>query len=151
MARLRAAVTTEGEIALSAATAKTILQLVAAANHKVAVKGFSVSFDGTSVTAEPVQVDLIRQTSAGSGGTAATPYAEDTSSETVQTTAVKGCTSEPTGTTIILRRYDVHPQTGFEVRFNSDDEIVLAGGGRLGIRCTAPATVNALAHFSFEE
>lgn len=150
MARLRATVTTEGEIALSAATAKTILQLVAAANHKVAIRGFSVSFDGTSVTAEPVQVDLLRQTSAGTGGGSATPVAEDTSSETIQTTALKGITSEPSAGNI-LRRYNVHPQTGFEVRFNSDDELVVPGGGRLGIRCTAPATVNALAHFSFEE
>jgi hypothetical protein len=148
MARLRAVVTTEGEIA-SGTSAKTLLQLVAAANHKVAVKGFSISMDGTSVTAEPVQVDLLRQTSGGSM-TSATPVAEDSSSETIQTTAQKNASSEPTGGNVI-RRYNVHPQTGLEVRFNADDEILIPGGGRLGLRVTAAATVNCLAHVTFEE
>jgi hypothetical protein len=35
--------------------------------------------------------------------------------------------------------------------FTFEDELILGAGTRLGIRCTAPAAVNCLAHFSFEE
>ena len=149
MARLRTVVTTEGEIALSAAAAKTILQIVAPANQRIAVRGFSVSFDGVSSSAEPVQVDILKQTTAGTM-TAATPVKEVPGGETVQMTAQKNATAEPTAGDI-LRRYEVHPQTGFERPFAFDEEIVLAGGDRLGLRCTAPAAVNVLGHFACEE
>ena len=150
MARLNVVVTTEGEITLGAGTAKTILQAVAPTNQRLALKGFSVSFDGTSATAEPVQVDLVKQTDAGTS-TAATPVKEGTlGSETVQMTARKNATVEPT-TTDVVRRYEVHPQSGREVRFGLDDEIILAGGTRMGIRCTAPAGVNVLGHMTLEE
>jgi hypothetical protein len=151
MARRNCVVTTEGEIALAAATAKTILQLVAPTNQRLAVRGFSVSFDGISATAEPVQVDLVKQTAAGTMS-AATPVAEQIGlgSEAIQATAQKNATAEPT-TTDVIRRYNIHPQTGREVRFGLDDEIVLAGAARLGLRCTAPAVVNVVGHITFEE
>ncbi len=151
MARLPVVATTEGEVALAAATAKTVLQIVAATNTRIAVKGFSISFDGVSATAEPVQVDIVKQTDAGTSS-AGTPVKEQLGlgSETIQTTSRKTITVEPT-TTDVLRRYEVHPQSGREVRFGLDDEIILAGGTRLGIRCTAPATVNCVAHISVEE
>lgn len=149
MARLRISVTTEAELALTAATAKTILQWVAPANQRVACTGFAVSFDGTSSTAEPVQVELVRQTDAGTSS-AATPVRDGVGSETIQTTARKNATVEPT-TTDVLRRYNVHPQTGFERAFGPDEEILIAGGGRLGLRCTAPAGVNVTGHILAEE
>lgn len=150
MSRFRGVVTSEGEIALVATIAKTILQITAVANHRIAILGFSVSFDGTSGSAEPVQVDLVRQTDAGTSS-AATPVKEDDSlAETLQTTSRKNATVEPT-TTDILRRYNVHPQTGYERIYGPDEEIIVGGGDRLGLRCTAPANVNVLAHISFEE
>ena len=64
-------------------------------------------------------------------------------------------TTEPSDsvTNVPLRAYNVHPQTGIEVRFNADDEILVGGtsGGRLGLRIKADAPVNCLAHLSFEE
>jgi len=151
MARRNIVVTTEGELALTAATAKTILQLVAPANQRLAIKGFSVSFDGVSATAEPVQVDLVKQTTAGTMS-AATPVAEQIGlgAEAIQATANKNATAEPT-TTDVLRRYNIHPQTGREIRYGLDDEIVMAGGTRVGLRCTAPAGVNVVGHITAEE
>jgi len=151
MARRNCSVTTEGEVALAAATVKTILQILAPTNQRVALRGFSVSFDGVSATAEPVQVELVKQTTAGTM-TAATPVPEGVGlgSEAIQTVAQKNASAEPT-TTDVLRRYEVHPQSGREVRFGIEDEIVLAGAARVGIRCTAPAIVNVLGHMSFEE
>lgn len=149
MARVRGVITTEGEIAASVGAAKTILQLVAAANHPVAVKSLSVSFDGTSASAEPVQVDVLRQTTAGTM-TSATPVEETNTGTILQTTAQRNATAEPTAGNV-LRRYEVHPQSGIIEKFTIEDEIIVPGGGRLGLRVTAPAAVNALGAFSFEE
>lgn len=150
MARLRTVVTTEGDIALAAATPKTVLQIVAPANQRIAVRGFSVNFDGTASTAEPVTVEVLRQTTAGTM-TAATPAKEgDPGSETIQMTAQKDATAEPTAGEI-LRRYTIHPQSSGEWRLGYDEEIHVGGGTRLGIRLTAPAAVNATAHFACEE
>jgi hypothetical protein len=150
MARFKTVVTTEGEIGLLAATTKTVLQAVAPANQRVACRGWSISFDGTSGAAEPVQVDLLFQTTAGTMS-AATPVSEDgLGAETIQVTAQKNATAEPTSGGVI-RRYEVHPQTGMEMRYSPDEEILIKGGARLGLRVTAPAIVNCVAHFSLEE
>lgn len=150
MARVRGVATTEGEVALSAATAKTVLQLVAAANHPVAVKGVGISFDGTSASAEPVVVLLVRQTGAGTSS-AGTPREETINGVTLQTTSRITFTAEPASDDAVLRRYEVHPQAGVLEKFTIEDEILLGSSGRLGIKCTAPANVNCMAHLSFEE
>ena len=152
MAGIRVAATTEGEVALSAATAKTILQIVAPTNQRLLLTGFSVSFDGVSSTAEPVQVEIVKQTTAGTSS-AGTPVKDgDPGSETIQTTSRITVTVEPT-TTDILRRYEVHPQGGGIERVLTPgvDAITVPGGTRLGLRCTAPATVNATGHMTIEE
>lgn len=149
MARVRLAATTQGEIAAAVGAAKTVLQIVAAANHPIAVKGYSVSFDGTSASAEPVQVDVLRQTTAGTMS-AGTPVEETNTGTTLQTTSQINATVEPTAGAV-LRRYEVHPQSGVLEKFTIEDEIMVGGGGRLGIRVTAPAAVNVLASISVEE
>ena len=149
MARLNGIAQT-AEVALTAATAKTVIQLVAAANHRVAVLGWGVFFDGTSVTAEPVQVRLLRQTTAGTAS-ALTPVALDGSvGETIQTTAQHTATAEPTAGNVVDVA-EVHPQQGYEVIYPLGQEVILAGGGRVGIECTAPAGVNVRAKIRFEE
>jgi hypothetical protein len=151
MAGIKSVVTTEGEIALSAATPKTILQIVAPANQRLRLTGFGISFDGVTSSAEPVNVELCVQSDAGTS-TAATPVKDgDPGSETLQGTARKNATAEPT-TGNILRRYVFHPQGGGVERvFSYDEQILVPGGTRLGIRCTAAATVNAIAHMTYEE
>lgn len=137
------------EIALTAATAKTVLQVVAAANHKIKILEWGVYFDGTSVTAEPVQIRLLRQTTAGTM-TALTPVKRSSDSETLQTTAQHTATAEPTAGDV-LEVKEVHPQSGYEKIFPMGQEIKVPGGGRIGIECTAPAAVNVRAQIVFEE
>jgi hypothetical protein len=138
------------EIALSAATAKTILQLVAASNHRAKLLSWGVFFDGTSATAEPVQVRLLRQTSAGTMS-ALTPVKNDDSlAETLQTTAQHTATAEPTAGDV-LEAIEVHPQGGYEKIYPLGQEPVIGGGDRIGIECTAPASVNVRASVTFEE
>jgi hypothetical protein len=137
------------EVALAAATVKTVLQVVAPANQRLKIKEWGVSFDGVSVTGEPVQVELLRQTTAGTM-TALTPVKLVAGSETVQATAQHTATAEPTAGDI-LDSQEVHPQGGYGKIFPFNQEIEVPGGGRLGIRCTAPAIVNVRAKIVFEE
>jgi hypothetical protein len=149
MARLNAVAQT-AEIALTAATAKTVIQITAAANHRVAVLGWGVFFDGTSVTAEPVQVRLLRQTTAGTM-TSLTPVALDGDvALTLQTTAQHTATAEPTAGNV-LDVIECHPQQGYEIKYPLGQEPILSGSGRVGIECTAPAGVNVRAKILFEE
>lgn len=138
------------EIALGAATAKTVLQLVAATNHRVKILGFGVYFDGVSSTAEPVQVRLLRQSTAGTM-TSLTPVKKDDSlAETLLTTAQHTATAEPTAGDVI-KAVEVHPQSGYEYTAPFGGEVIVGGGDRIGIECTAPAIVNVRAWIDFEE
>ncbi len=150
MARLKFTAHSDGEVALVAATAKTVLQLLAPTNQRIAIRGYAVSFDGIAGNAEPVIVEVLRQTTAGTM-TAGVKVKDDSfGSETIQTTVTKNATAEPTASDVI-RQDNIHPQTGVEFRFAPDEELVVAGAGRLAIRCTAPAAVNVLARFICEE
>ena len=138
------------EVALSAATAKTTIQIIAPANHRVIVQGWSVFFDGTSVNAEPVIVELMFQTDAGTMS-ALTPVKTDGSMpETLQVTAQHTATVEPSAGDVIERK-NIHPQAGYEKIFPLGQEPKLGGGDRMAIRCTAPANVNVTGEIVFEE
>jgi hypothetical protein len=143
---------TNGDVALSAATAKTILNVINAANSLIRLTELGVSFDGTSSSAEPVTVELCSSTQATAGtSTSHTIVQCRGPTRTVQATAARNYTAEPTVLTVI-RRWLVHPQTGIVVQFplgREPEQVTTADG--LCIRCTAPAAVNAQAYLEFEE
>jgi hypothetical protein len=145
-------VVTIAETALVTATAKTLVQIVAAANHRVRLLGWGIFFDGTGPTNEPVQVRLLRQTTAGtsSDAGAAVVKIDSSADETLQTTARITVTAEPTAGDVLWVG-EVHPQGGYEAMFPWGNEIIVPGGTRLGIEATAPAGVNARAYMRWEE
>ena len=138
------------ENALAAATAETLLQLVAATNKPVKVKGWGVYFDGTSVTAEPVQVTVNLQSSAGTSSAGTVTPLDSHDARVMETTALVSFTAEPT-TGVVLDMAEVHPQGSYEVIYPDGWERWVASGARIGIIATAPAIVNARAKFLFEE
>jgi hypothetical protein len=147
------ATATTAEVALTAATAKTVLQVICAANHMIKIKAWSVFFDGVSVTAEPVQVRLLRQTNNGTGTTNTPRLTNPLITATLQTTAKDTYTVEPTAGNVI-DTIEVHPQTGFRDVLPFGDEYYVGGTGSadaIGIECTAPAGVNVRAVIKFEE
>src|SRR5437588_10938604 len=99
-------------IAFTTAT-KTLAQLVAAAQQRVKVHEWSVSFNGTSNTATPIEVDIVRQTSAGTMSALTLVKANNSDAETLQTTAQTTATAEPTDSGVIIQTQLVHPQTGY--------------------------------------
>jgi len=129
---------------------KTLLQVVAAANHRVIVKEISVSFKGVSNTDAPILVQVLRQTTAGTM-TALTLNPWDTTlDETLQTTGQHTATVEPTGAVEVMGE-EVHPQGGYTWQAPFGGEIVVPGGTRIGIAVTSTVSVSSKARIVFEE
>mgnify|MGYP001574196785 CR=1 FL=1 len=133
---------------------KTVLQITAPANQRLLVREISVSFAGIVNTDAPILVQVLPQSTAGTGGDALTPqkeYAGD--DETPQSTILKDIdTGEPTGvaTGSLLTEY-VHPQTGFTWQAPNGKAIVVKGGTALGIAVTAGVSVNCVSRIRYEE
>lgn len=126
-------------------TAKTVLQLVAAANHRVVVKRISVSFTGIVATDEPIQVDIYVQTTAGTMTALALIKDNPGDDETLQTSAQHTATVEPTKTSLLDSK-TVHPQSRADF-----GPFIIPGGTRLGVYVDAPNNTNCVCHASFEE
>lgn len=130
---------------------RTIIQAVAAANHRVLLKEWSISFKGIVNTDAPILVELVRQSTAGTSD-ALTPVKGNISDdETLQTTARETFTStEPTSTDVLFSEL-VHPQTGYTWQAPFGGEIPIGGGKRIGLRVTAGVSRNCVARFKCEE
>lgn len=142
-------VTSEGEEAVSAA--ETILQLRGATTTKAKLRGFSVSFDGTSATAEPVIVRLLRQTTDGTAS-AATEVKYDPDAPAAACTAFHSFTAEPTAGDVLFTVH-VHPQGGWSEWFPEDccpflDDVATS---RVGLEVTPGAAVNVVASLIWQE
>lgn len=135
----------KASLVASGTAQKTLLQITAPANQRVRIRELSVSFQGVSNTAAPVNVLLMIQT----GGTASTgtlaPLDGDIA-ETIQTAGKITFTVEPAYSTV-LGEYNVHPQTGIVIPL----DITLKGGQIAGITVLAGATVPVSAYLKIEE
>lgn len=146
----------DGVTAAAAGTAKTVLNVIAASNRRFIVTEMGVGFIGASGSAKPVLVELCTSTqaTAGSGSSSVTPAATDAGNAvTVQATANKGYTSEPTALTAI-RRWRVHPQAGFVIQFPLGREPAPDVNKGICIRVTfetGETTTNVDSYLEFEE
>lgn len=132
---------------------KTILQIIAAANHRIVIPRFSISFEGLSTTDAPIQVDIMRQSTGGTtpGGALTLAKDNDSDDETIQTTAQYGPTggawgAEPTAGDVLARKL-VHPQG----RADFMGPFVVKGGGRIAVVVTATVAVDCVASADIEE
>lgn len=149
MAGTIAIASTEGEVALVAATAKTVLRLTAATNRPIKILGWGIYFDGVNAAAQPIQVRARKSTTTGTS-TAVTIRKRNETLGTIQTTSGKNFSVEPTDGDI-LDIVEVHPTSGYEVLYPVGQEPIISGGLRFGIKATAPAGVNCEAKIIFEE
>ena len=150
MARLRFTVNTStAEVALTTAL-KTVLSVTNTADRRVAIRGFSVAFDGVSSTAGGAEVLLVIHSSSGTF-TATTPVKDlRGTTEALNSSGLVNCSAEPT-VSATLRAYNVNPMTGYERAFAQDEEIELAGGERFGLQVRASSGVNCHAFLNAEE
>lgn len=146
---------TAGALALTAATAKTILNIISGANALNRLTELSVSFDGVTATAVPVLVELCYSTQATAGtptGGTFTPTQIRGATRTCQASGGRNYSAEPTVLTT-WKRWLVPAFNGLLViQFplgREPEQIVTADG--MALRCTAPAAVNCHAYLEFEE
>ena len=130
--------------------AKTVAQIVAAANQRVLVKEIHIAFAGTSNTNEPIKVDIMRQTDAGTMSALTLVKGNNSDDETLQSTAQHTATVEPASGDVIMT-IKGHPQTSFSWQAPFGGEIPVIGGGRVGFRVTAANDVGAFVSIVGEE
>lgn len=142
------------EIACSSGAAKTLIQIVAASNHRIKITDYGVFLTGTASSTPPsAKVRVLRQTTAGSMSALSAVKNNPTDDETLQTTGQHTATSEPTAGDV-LAIAEVPFNGGWQVMPQYGNEIIVPGGGRLGLEITLGTNspnCNAVAHFNFEE
>lgn len=157
MAKAGYTVSTSAAVALSAATAKTVLMVLSPAQFGVDLKKVRVGFDGVTASAVPALVELVTSTNA----TNSTPGTNNTSesaniaqvygrSITAGFTAFSASTSEPTVLTVV-DRFLLTPVGGllfYDWPLGDTPDTAVSAG--IGLRVTAPAAVNLRASMWFE-
>jgi hypothetical protein len=150
-------------IALGAASAKTIMYINAAAANQFSLTEICVGFDGTTSTNTPVLCELCFGTKAsnstpGTGSTTFTPLQiRGWPAQASVQAAANNCSSEPTVLTSI-KQWLVSPYGGLLVVLSPlgrEPTSVASGtalsGNQVGLRTTAPQTVNTRGYLELEE
>ncbi|MFC7276230.1 hypothetical protein ACFQS1_19735 [Paractinoplanes rhizophilus] len=150
-------VSTSSAVALSAATARTALMMITPSSFGGELKKFRIGFDGISASAVPVLWEIVRSTNAsnstpGTGNTTETSNIVQVYGRAITTgfTAFSASTSEPTVLTVLDSGL-LTPAGGlllYDFALGSEFECDVSAG--LGIRLTAPASVNARASMILE-
>ena len=132
-----------GEVSLVATTAKTVIGLLAGANHRVHIKAIKLGFKGTAVANEPVTVEYVLWTVDGTGtaGTIQNRNADD--NETPEASFKYNYSAEPT-TPTVLESFPLHPQGVWGESLPIEAPIPVPGSDYWGIRLTADDNVNAM-------
>lgn len=144
---------TSGEVALVAATPKSVLQIKAAANQRDLVK--ALRFMGKQPaggTDTPIKIRMTRSSANFGTFTAATPAKNNPSNgETVQTSAGSNATVEPTSPTDGGYWIELPPQIYFAEGFSLDTFMEIPGGQSIQFEATSPGTPTLTITASFEE
>lgn len=142
-------VSTEGAVALAAATAKSVIGAKAHANSGLELLGFKVGFDGVSAAAVPVLIEICYCTfganSPGTNSTSTTPRQKSGRALTAGFTSGKTWTTEPTTITVI-DDFILTPNAGLVIyQYPLGYEPDCALGEGFVLRLNAPAIVNVRA------
>ncbi len=106
-----------GKVATASAAAKVAVEIATGAAVTCKIVAFDVSFDGTSSSATPILIELVKTTSASTGGSAGTDniVSADTSRTAQSTSRVNDTTDG--GSPTVLSGWLVHPQTGMSYQW----------------------------------
>jgi hypothetical protein len=122
------------------------VQLIAATGYILSLVEFQVTFDGTDSAGPQYNIRLTRQTTAGTGGTAAnwainamSPNESRANTLTYLQGFTAGAPNMPTETDVYDRAY-VHPQRGYMYR--PAQPLLVLPTGRIGI-CGSVGTARA--------
>lgn len=141
--------TTTAAVALVAATAKSVLSVIAPAQFGVDLTKFRLGFDGVTASAVPVLVEVVSFTTdgTGTGGTVNQVYGPTI---TPGFTTKYNYSVEPTTATIV-DHWTLTPNGGLVVYdWPLGTSPNTAVSNLFTLRCTAPAAVNVQATMWFE-
>lgn len=154
MARAGYTAVTGADVALVAATPKSVLGVQSGSAFGLDLKKIRVGFDGVSASAEPVLVELCYATFAtngpGTNSTSVTPVQVYGRAITHGVTAARNWTSEPTVLTV-LDEWLLTPNGGlavYDIPLGDTPDSAPSEG--FVVRCTAPASVNVRAGLWWE-
>lgn len=140
----------EGAVALTAATAKTVVGVKAHANSGVMVCGFSISFADTNAAEVPALVELMYSTWAtngpGTNSTSTTPRQMFGRALAAGFTSGKTWTTEPTTLTLAFPEFVLTPNGGtfvYNFPLGTEPDSALAEG--FALRVTAPSDTSCRA------
>lgn len=138
-------------VALSAATAKSVLELATPATDRLRIVEWWVDFDGVTASAVPVKVEVGRFSAAVTTATSFTAEKYDPAEGASAVTAKHSTSTEGAGTAddIIVKR--IPPTSGFHYVAPLGRELVVAVSSFWRMRLTAAAAVNATAGVLWEE
>ncbi len=138
-----------GAQALLANTTETVLQLLAAANHRIKITGYSVTVAGTSPIDLTMQV--VRQSDAGTAATSTglTAKLDSDAAGTIQTLGYTTFSSTEPTTSAILQYKKLNG--GYEKYFPMGQEIIVPASGRIGITCNSVTASTVAVEIYFEE
>lgn len=142
---------TVADIALVAATAKTICELGTTSTVPIEIVEWSVTFDGVTATNTPVKVEFQKATAGVTTATTYTMTPVDNSGGTAATVAKHSTTVEGAGTLSSGEIKRIPPSGGYEKQYPLGREWVLAVSGFWRIRCTAASAVNVSFHITIQE
>jgi hypothetical protein len=159
MAKAGYMVDTPAAVALSAATARTALWVLAPSTFGMDLKKWRVSFDGVTASAVPVFCELCYTT----GATNSTPGTNNTTNSaniiqiygrTITTGFISGAANTAGNEPTVLTRIEstwLTPNGGvlfYDFPLGDTPDSAVSNG--FAVRCTAPATVNVRASMTFE-
>lgn len=142
-------VVTTSNVALVAATAKTVVEGTMSAGLPAEWIAVDISFDGVNASAIPVRVDFCTYAATGTG-TAYVPKRAGQAVGTAQSTWKINDTVEPT-TPVILFSWYIPPTSSIFYQWPLGRELFHSTSVVQGIRLTAPAAVNAIVNLTIEE
>lgn len=133
------------QIALTAATARTVIELATPSTAVLTPVMWWVEFDGVSASALPVKVEVGIFTAAVTTATTVTPFALNAGGRGLASpvTAKHSTTVEGAGTATYVEQHRVSPTSGILLQEPLGNEVAVGASSFWRIRLTAAATVNA--------
>jgi hypothetical protein len=131
-------------VALSAATAKSVLELGTASTTRILIKEWWVEFDGVTASNTPVKVEAGRFSAAVTTATTFTAGKFDAADGAPDATAKHTTSTEGAGTIdagAVIHR--IPPTSGYHYIAPLGQELVIAVSSFWRLRLTAAQTVNA--------
>jgi hypothetical protein len=125
---------------------QTLIQLVTPSTRRAWIREIAVSGKDTDGAKVPSYIDLVRQTSAGSGGTGITPNPiRSGMPASLCTGCIERPTSEPSGTTIVGGPWYLTTVGGlFHLQEVLGEEIELLVSERVGLRIITPGSISGV-------